>query len=201
MILLIGAGLLLRSFARLLDVHPGFNPKGVLTMGVTMSGRRYANAQAVRDTYRAVWERLDRLPGVAASGAVSALPLSRMFSWGPITIEGRVPPPGENFINADERIVGGRYFEAMRIPVLSGRVFDARDTFDAPRVAVIDERAAHDYWPGADPVGRRLRLGGADRRARWLRSSAWLGASSSTRSMPTTGSRFTCRTRNFLRAR
>ena len=117
-ILLIGAGLLLRSFARLLDVHPGFNPKGVLTMGVTMSGRRYANAQAVRDTYRAVWERLDRLPGVAASGAVSALPLSRMFSWGPITIEGRVPPPGENFINADERIVGGRYFEAMRIPVL-----------------------------------------------------------------------------------
>ena len=167
-VLLIGAGLLVQSFAQLLEVPPGFDPKSVLTMGISLSGPRYAAGQSVRDTCRRLWERLDRIPGVTASGATNALPLSQMYDWGPITIEGRVPPRGENFINADQRIVAGKYFEAMRIPLKAGRGFTDHDTADAPRVAVIDERMARDYWPTGDAVGRRFRLGGAGSTTPWV---------------------------------
>jgi predicted permease len=175
MVLLIGAGLLVRSFARLLEVPAGFDPKGVLTLSVTLSGRRYPNAQTVRDTYRRLWEKLDHIPGVIAGGATSALPLSQMYDWGPITIEGRVPPPGENFINADQRIVAWKYFDAMRIPIKAGRGFNEHDTADAPRVALIDERMAHEFWPAGDAVGRRFRLGNAASTSLWLTVAGVVG--------------------------
>ena len=155
--LLIGAGLLMRSFIHLQQTPPGFNPSGVLTLELTMSGRKYTGAPVVIETYRQLWPRLDRLPGVTASGAVSALPLSQMFSWGPITVEGRTPQPGEGFLNADQRIVSGRYFEAMEIPLLSGRFFNEHDTRESGRVAIVDEFMAQQLWPGQDAVGRRLR--------------------------------------------
>ena len=98
---LIGAGLLIRSFARLQDVPPGFNPSSVLTLELTMTGRKYNDASAILEAYRQLWERLKALPGVTASGGVTSLPLSQMFAWGPITVEGRIPPAGEEFINAD----------------------------------------------------------------------------------------------------
>ncbi len=103
--LLIGAGLLIRSFARLRDVDPGFNPHNVLTLELTMKGERYKDKNAVLAAYRELWQRLENLPGVSSAGAVTSLPLSQMFAWGPITVEGRVPPPGEKFINADVRMV------------------------------------------------------------------------------------------------
>jgi hypothetical protein len=159
-VLLIGAGLLLRSFTRLLDVPPGFNPKGVLSLGLTMTGRRYANGPAVLQAYRELWQRLENLPGVSAAGGVSALPLSEMYSWGPVTIEGRTPPSGELFVNADERIVGGNYFQTMQIPLRRGRFFNAQDTASNLRVAVIDEFMAQEYWPNQDPVGKRIHTGG-----------------------------------------
>jgi predicted permease len=81
------------------------------------------------------------------------------MAWGPITIEGHTPPGGEDFVNADQRIVGGRYFEALDIPLISGRYFSDADRADAPRVVVIDEYLAAQYWPGEDAVGKRLRLG------------------------------------------
>ncbi len=166
-VLLVGAGLLIRSFARLQDVAPGFNPNGVLTVELTMNGRKYANGPAVVETYRQLWEKLDRLPGVTASGGVTALPLSGYFSWGPITIEGRALPPGERFVNADQRVVSGRYFEAMGIPLRSGRFFSEQDTTDHPRVVIIDEFMAAEMWPGQDPIGRRpVDVTVADRRRR-----------------------------------
>jgi predicted permease len=158
-VLTIGAGLLLRSFTRLLDVAPGFDPKGVLTLGLTMTGPRYANGPAVLAAYRELWQRLEQLPGVSAAGGVSALPLSEMYSWGPVTIEGRTPQPGELFLNADERIVGGNYFQAMRIPLRSGRFFNQQDTAANPRVAIIDEFMAREFWPNQDPVGKRIHTG------------------------------------------
>ncbi len=154
--LLIGAGLLVRSFIHLQQTPPGFNPAGVLTLELTMSGRKYTGAPVVTETYRQLWPRLDRLPGVTASGAVSALPLSQMFSWGPITVEGRTPPPGEAFINADQRIVSGRYFEAMDIPLRRGRFFNEHDTRDSARVTIVDEFMARQLWPNEDAVGKRL---------------------------------------------
>jgi predicted permease len=161
-VLLIGAGLLIRSFSRLLQVSPGFNPENVLTVALTMSGPKYTDGKAILATYHQLWQRLEALPGVTAAGAVTSLPLSEMYAWGPIVIEGRTPPAGEQFINADQRIAGGDYFQAMEIPLRSGRFFNEQDTEANPRVAVIDEFMAQEYWPHEDPLGKRIRFGGLD---------------------------------------
>jgi putative ABC transport system permease protein len=158
--LLIGAGLLIRSFVRVRDVNPGFNPRNVLTLELTMTGERYKDKQAVLAAYRELWQRLENLPGVTSAGAVTSLPLSQMFAWGPITVEGRVPPPGEKFINADVRMVSGRYFQAMEIPLREGRLFNDDDVANKPRVAIVDDYMAQQLWPNQDPIGKRLHIGG-----------------------------------------
>ena len=159
---LIAAGLLVRSFARVQQVSPGFNPSGVLTLELTMTGRKYTEAARVYETYRLLWERLRQLPGISAAGGVTALPLSQMFAWGPITVEGRPVTPDERFINVDQRTVAGDYFAAMEIPLVAGRFFTDEDTPTSPRVVVVDERMAEQLWPGQDPVGKRIRTGGFD---------------------------------------
>ncbi len=166
--LLIGAGLLIRSFARLQNVSPGFDPQDVLTLELTMSGRKYDNKEVVLATYHQLFERLERLPGVAAAGAVTSLPLSEMFAWGPITVEGRVLSPGENFINADERMVSGHYFQAMEIPLLQGRLFNDQDTATSPPVLIIDDYMAQQLWPNQDAIGKRIHLGGVTAKEPWV---------------------------------
>jgi predicted permease len=160
--LLIGAGLLIRSFAHLQNVSPGFNPVNVLTLELTMGGRKYSDVEAVLETYKRLWERLSSLPGVTAAGGITALPLSQMMAWGPIVVEGRVAPEGEKFINTDIRSVGGDYFGAMGIPLLKGRFFSEHDTRTSPRVVIIDDHMANQLWPGEDPLGKRIRTGGFD---------------------------------------
>ena len=169
-VVLVAAGLLVRSFAAVQKVKPGFNPAGVLTFELTMAGRKYGEPPAVLETYRLLWERLSALPGVTAAGGVSALPLSQMMAWGPITVEGRTPAPGEAFINTDIRVVGGDYFRTMEIPLLAGRLFTEHDTQDTDRVIVVDERLARQLWPDQDPLGKRVRSGGFDASA----DSPWL---------------------------
>ena len=159
-VLLIGAGLLIRSFVRVRDVNPGFNPHHVLTLELTMTGERYKDKTAVLAAYRELWMRLEKLPGVTYAGAVTSLPLSQMFAWGPITVEGRVSPLGEKFINADVRMISGHYFQAMEIPLREGRFFNDNDTADKPRVAIIDDYMAQQLWPNRDPTGKRLHIGG-----------------------------------------
>ncbi len=148
-----------RSFAALLVVNPGFNADRVLTLGLTMTGRQYSDRQKVVATYRQLWDRLDHIAGVTASGGITSLPLSEMYAWGPITVEGQALPPGENFINADERIVAGQYFSAMQIPLIRGRLFTENDNATTPKVAIIDDFMAAQFWPGQDPLGKRIRLG------------------------------------------
>jgi predicted permease len=169
-VLAVGAVLLMRSFIQVQQVSAGFDARQVLTFELAMTGPQYESGPRVSDTYRDLWRRADALPGVEASGAVSALPLSQMMAWGPITIEGRVPQPGEAFINVDQRIAGGRYFEAMRIPLLEGRLFSDQDTPESPRVIVIDDRMAKTLWPGESALGKRIRRGGFDAtsNAPWL---------------------------------
>jgi predicted permease len=159
-ILLIGAGLLMRSFASVRDVNPGFNPRNVLTLELTMTGQRYKDKDAVLSAYHELWQRLENLPGVTSAGAVTSLPLSQMFAWGPITVEGRVPPPGEKFINADTRMVSGHYFSAMEIPLRAGRLFNDDDVAAKPRVAIVDDYMAQQLWPNQDPIGKRFHIGG-----------------------------------------
>jgi predicted permease len=169
-VLLVCAGLLLGSFNRLQTVSPGFDASNVLTLELTMTGRRYAEITRVRETYRQLWANLAAMPGATAAGGVSMLPLSQMFAWGPIVLEGRPLPSGESFVNVDQRTVGGDYFAVMRIPLLEGRLFTEHDTHETPRVVVVDTHMADTLWPGEDPVGKRLRRGGmdADPNAPWL---------------------------------
>ena len=167
-LLLIGATLLVRSFANLQSVSPGFNPKNVLTMELTMTGDRYRQAQAVLSTYKQTMEQLARLPGVTYVGAITSLPLSQMFAWGPITVEGRIPPPGENFINADIRVITGHYFEAMQIPLREGRFFNESDTKTSPPVGIVDEYMAKELWPNQSPLGKRLHNGGITDKEPWI---------------------------------
>ena len=168
--LLIGAGLLLRSFAGLQRVDPGFSASNVLTLELSMAGPRYAQPERVLEAYRNLWARLTALPGVTVAGGVSMLPLSQMFAWGPVVLEGRTLPGGVSFVNVDQRTVGGEYFEVMQIPLLRGRLFTEHDTRETPRVVVIDDRMAGALWPDGDPIGKRLRRGGmdADANAPWL---------------------------------
>ncbi|MGE5833781.1 MAG: ABC transporter permease [Acidobacteriota bacterium] len=166
-VLLVGAGLLIRSFAHVQDVAPGFIADRVLTAELSVTGRRYPDAQAVSAFYRELWDRLAGLPGVTAAGAATPLPMSQYFAWGPITVEGRIPPAGENFINADQRVASSRYFEAMNIPLLRGRFFDERDTAQSTRVVIIDDHMAQQLWPNEDPIGRRIRYGDLKSTSPW----------------------------------
>src|SRR4029079_16781242 len=127
-LLLIAAGLLVRSFARVQHVAPGFRADGILTLELTMNGRKYVDAVKMQETVRDMWVRLARVPGVVAAGSVSSLPMSQMMAWGPITVEGRVAAPNERFINVDQRVVAGDYFRAMEIPLRQGRLFAPDDT-------------------------------------------------------------------------
>ena len=157
-VLLISAGLLIRSFARLQNVAPGFNPKNVLTFELALNGSRYGDGQARLNTFRRLWSALDQIPGVSASGGVTSLPLSQSFAWTPITVEGRTPMPGEKFLNADARIAGGRYFQAMEIPLKSGRFFNEEDIAGKTPVLIIDEFMAERLWPGQEAVGKRIHM-------------------------------------------
>jgi len=158
-VVLIVAGLLLRSFARLQQVDPGFNPSNVLTLELTMSGDKYKDPQVLRSSFHELWQRLERLPGVVSAGGISSLPLSESYAWGPINVEGHVLPPGAKFLNADERVVNGHYFETMQIPLLKGRFFSDQDTADKPRVLLVDEYMAQQLWPNEDPLGKRISFG------------------------------------------
>jgi predicted permease len=168
LVLLIGAGLLLRSFVRVQRVEPGFAPQNVLSLRMTTMGTAYAERARRLIFYRELWERVRRLPGVEAAGGVSILPLAGGISWGGVTIEGYNPASGQSAIQADGRVASVGYFETMKIPLLRGRFFTEQDSQEAARVAIIDENMARAYWRDTDPIGKRLKFGGANSDAPWM---------------------------------
>ena len=161
-VLLVAAGLLIRSFAQIQRVPRGFRTDGVLTLELTMSGRKYVDVPRMQETVRGLWPRLGAIPGAVAVGSVSSLPLSNMMAWGPITVEGRATAPNERFINVDQRVVAGDYFRVMDIPLLQGRLFSDEDLRTGPRVGIVDQRMAEALWPGGNALGRRIKTGGID---------------------------------------
>jgi len=155
--LLIGAGLMIRSFSRLQHVEPGFDPQNVLTFDLNLPESKYQRPQAAQ-FYERLLERLAAAPGVIAAGAVEYLPLSGLDSNTGLLIEGRpIPAPGER-IFAHYRVVTADYFRAMGMRLRQGRAFTAADNDKAPRVAVINETMARRYWPGENPIGKRAAL-------------------------------------------
>jgi predicted permease len=157
LVLLVGGGLLLRSFIALERVDPGFQAANRLTFRVNLSGDRYGDRVTRIAFYGELVERMASLPGVDAVGAASQVPFNGGVSWGPMDIADYVPPQGEDHeIIADFRIATPGYFPAMDIPLVGGRVFEERDDLSAPEVALIDENFAATYFPDRDPIGMQL---------------------------------------------
>ncbi|HYG62067.1 MAG TPA: ABC transporter permease, partial [Thermoanaerobaculia bacterium] len=160
-LLVIGAGLLIRSFVRLTGVDPGFRAERVLTFEVILPGSQYKRAQRA-PFFAAVLERLRGLPGVEAAGAVNNLPLSGEENIETITVEGQPPREPDDPALTDLRTAMPGYFETMGIALVAGRTLEARDVAGGQQVAVITEGMAKAYFPGAgtgDAIGRRFHLG------------------------------------------
>jgi predicted permease len=169
-ILLVGAVLLLKSFTKLQRVDPGFDPRNVLSMRVSLSNLRYPDGRSQVAFFDQLTERLKSSPGVEASGLANQLPLSGGGRGGdPFSIEGRAYDTSSRVPQvASQYVVSATYFHAMRIPLRSGRLIDERDGWNAPRVAVINETMARGFWPGGDVIGKHIVLGAPRPGVPWL---------------------------------
>ncbi len=155
LILLVGAGLLMRSFVRLQNVAPGFTTDHVMTMEMVASDSKYHDDKVLAGLYRDIEARIAHLPGVVAEGAVSALPLTGTVGWGGIHVEGYAPPPGQE-LQVDQRTASTDYFRAMQIPLVAGRFFTDQDGPDSQQVVIIDAKFAQRFWPRGDAIGKYL---------------------------------------------
>ncbi len=158
-VLLMGAGLLLASFQRLLGVNPGFSlPDHVLTGRVSPLATRYPDDAALRSYAGRALARVRALPSVESAGISSYLPFSRDSSSSVVIPEGYAPKPGESVVSPNQLYVSPGYLEALGVPLKGGRFFMDSDTPESPRVVLIDEQLARRFWPDQDPVGRRMSL-------------------------------------------
>jgi putative ABC transport system permease protein len=167
LVLLIGAGLMMRSFMRLQHVNPGFNPQNVLTLQVALPQSKYPKGEQRQAFFQQLLERVGALPGVRNVSAVSHLPLSGNL-WGrSLTIEGRPVLPVGQAPMINHCVIEPDYFQTMGIPIVMGRDVNAADTSDTNRVTIIDERLAREYWPNESPLGKRIRFGPPEDNEPW----------------------------------
>jgi putative ABC transport system permease protein len=166
LVLLIGAGLMLRSFNRLLGVNPGFNPERVLTLHVPLPNIFTKNSDQAA-YYTRMLESVQTIPGLNAVGLVVPRPLGDVDANWTFAMEGRPTPPGEQEL-VKMRVVSSGYFRAMGITVRRGRVFNDSDTAEAPGVAVINETLARRYFPNTDPLGRRVAMPDGGNNPKWV---------------------------------
>jgi len=157
-VLLIGAGLLFASFRRLLAVDPGFVAERVMTASITLPRSRYQDDKALIAFAAESLRRVRALPGVTAAGATDTIPFSGNHNDSVILAEGYQMRPGESVISPQQVDVSTGYFEAIGAKLVRGRFFDERDGPDAPKVIIVDEKLARRFWPGQDPIGRRMYL-------------------------------------------
>jgi predicted permease len=162
LVLLVGAGLLLRSLTRLAAVSPGFDPSGVITASVSLPDARYHEDARKAAFFQAVLDRLSSLPGVTAVAAGAPVPFSGEDPSASFEIEGRPSPPGDPGPHGNVGEVTPGYFAALKIPLRGGETFTGRELREAPPAVVIDDTLARQYWPHENPIGRRLRMGRED---------------------------------------
>ena len=165
LVLLTGAGLLLKSFLRLRTVNPGFSPHSVLTITVDLPDSTYRTAAQMRAFHARTLAELARLPGVPASGAVNLLPLGGFLTMGTFQVEGGRRPPG---FMVDKPCISPGYFRAMGIQLLRGREFTETDNETAPGVVVVSQSVARTLWTGQDPVGKRISMEDEPKPEDWL---------------------------------
>jgi putative ABC transport system permease protein len=167
-VLLVGAGLLLRSFLHVLAVDPGFHADRVLTMRVSLPSEKYGKQEQVTGFYREVLRRIDGLPGVEASGATAALPLTGLGGSGTVTIDTQAVPLDQRTPETDWRPATPGYLQAIGMSLLRGRYFTQGDIATAAPVAIVDDSLARTYWPNENPIGKRIKLGGMRSTAPWM---------------------------------
>ena len=160
LILLVGAGLLIRSFLGLMNVDPGFSAQNVLTLNISLPDSRYGSARPMIAFEQQALERLGALPDVNSAGGVFGLPLGNGAIAGDFTVEGQAAPaPGAQPFIAAKKVIGGDYFKAIGMPLLQGRYFDQDDSEHAAHVVIVSQSLAHHFWPHGDAIGKRLKPG------------------------------------------
>lgn len=161
LMLLVGAGLMIRSVARLQHVNPGFDPEHLLTFDVALPNVKYASDTAKRQFFDAALERMAQVPGVISVGGTSTMPFGGSWSTGSFDIEGYTPGPNQPGPWGDIRVVSPDFFRTLRIPVKQGRVFTQQDGPGQRAVAVIDEEFVHKYFRDQNPLGKRITFAGS----------------------------------------
>ncbi len=154
--LLVGAGLLIRSFSRLADVDTGFKPEKLLTFNIALPVARYATDTTFRTFWDQTLPRIAAVPGVLAVGTTSTAPFSGGWSTGSFSVEGYQPPPNQPGPWGDQRIVSPGFFDAIGARLIKGRTFDATDIAGGVRTTVVDEEFVKRFWPKEDPIGKRI---------------------------------------------
>jgi predicted permease len=167
LVLLTGAGLLLKSFLRMRAVNPGFRIENVLTMTVNLPDSPYATTADIQIFHARTLEKLSNLPGILAAGAVNGLPLEGPSMFGYFHLDGARALPPQRYL-ADRPAVSSDYFRVMGIPLLSGRSFSAQDSSGAPAVAIVNRTVARTFWPGGDALGQRITFENRPAPADWL---------------------------------
>ena len=162
LVLLVSAGLLIKSVMRLRDVNPGFDPENRLTMNVVLPGAKYPKAFSWIAFYNQLHDRLETLPGVESAGFTSVLPFSRNFDGRSLAVEDHPRAPGQEF-SVDLYVTTPSYLRTMTIPLQQGREFGEQDTATSPLVALISQSMARQLWPGQNPIGKRIKFPGSEK--------------------------------------
>ncbi|MGH9732352.1 MAG: ABC transporter permease [Candidatus Acidiferrales bacterium] len=158
LVLLIGAGTLIRSLRSLLDSNPGFNPKNVLSMQVWLPESHHPGTAQTREFFQQLIERMRAIPGVNAASAINFLPLTSWTDFANFDIAGRPsPPPRQEFV-AHYRVIDSRYFQTMQVPLIRGRYFTDTDNQSAQGVAIVNQTLARQYWANQKAIGQRVRI-------------------------------------------
>jgi putative ABC transport system permease protein len=168
MVLLIGAGLLIKSFVRLVSVDPGFDPQNVLTLEMALPQSSYPKPSDWTVFYQQILERIETLPGVRSASMVSNIPMDRSAPEAPFSIQGRPYDPTGKPPVVRFQMAGQNYFRTMGIPVVRGRDFSKQDTSETSRVVIINEAMAARFFFGDDPLGKYVKLGAPQAPAPWL---------------------------------
>jgi len=167
LVLLVGAGLMIRSFRALSHIDAGFDPHGVASMIISVAGSKEEPAERRTSFYQQVIERLAALPGVQSASAINHLPIEGDM-WGiPYTVEGQAPPKVGQEPHTTFRVVMPGYFRTMRLPLVQGRDFTDADRMGATPVVIVNEELARLSWPGEDPIGKRIHVAGAPNDTTW----------------------------------
>jgi putative ABC transport system permease protein len=168
LVLLIGAGLMIKSLAHLLKVDPGFKPDRALSMNIALLGSKYPSGNQQTTFFEEVTRRVEALPGVESAGLISSAPLSGGVYAGGFSIEGVAPASANEDLSADRRMISPEYFKALGIPIIKGRSFTDRDSQASTGVAIVSENFSRRFLAGQDPIGKRIKLGGRDSTRPWL---------------------------------